>query len=187
VRQFDLGPGADTGGKIGIANSGSSSLHGLISIRGVPQDGGVEAGNRYMEISVSYRNLEGEPIDISRISQGEDFLAEVAVTNPGLLGNYRRVALTQVFPSGWEIHNTRMDQSERAVVPDVPEYIDIRDDRVNQYFDLPAGRTKRFVVLLNASYAGRYHLPGPVAAVVDDETIFARTSGRWVEVVLPGE
>jgi uncharacterized protein YfaS (alpha-2-macroglobulin family) len=62
------------------------------------------------------------------------------------------------------------------------DYIDIRDDRVNFYFDLQGKQSKVFTVKLNASYLGRYYLSGTQAEGMYDADFFARTKGQWVEV-----
>jgi alpha-2-macroglobulin len=185
VRRFDL-PDPDGQGSAVITNRGNASIYGLISVTGTPGPGLMEPAERYLKIETRYLTMDGDPIDISRIPQGTDFLAEVTVINPAISGDLRQVALTRVFPSGWEIHNTSMDLSERSFAADIPSHMDARDDRVYHYFDLAAGRRARYVVLLNASYTGRFYLPGAYAAPLDDETIHARGSGRWVEVYMPG-
>jgi len=40
--------------------------------------------------------------------------------------------------------------------------------------------------LLNASYTGRYYLPGAFCEAMYDHTVNARSMGRWVEVVQAG-
>jgi hypothetical protein len=97
------------------------------------------------------------------------------------------MALTQIFPSGWEIHNQRLGEYEQTGYDfDRPEYQDIRDDRVYSYFDLEQGRKKTFVVRLNATYQGRFFLPAVYCEAMYDHSIRARKGGQWVEVVKPG-
>ncbi|WP_339886035.1 hypothetical protein, partial [Polaribacter vadi] len=66
-------------------------------------------------------------------------------------------------------------------------YTDIRDDRVNFYFDLDRKRntseTKTFTVLLNAAYLGTYYLPGIQVEAMYDNDYLVRTKGAWIEVV----
>ena len=95
------------------------------------------------------------------------------------------IALSQIFPSGWEIHNPRMTNGETGGF-DKPKYQDIRDDRVYTYFDLKAGRKKTFRVMLNASYAGKFYLPTTYVETMYNAEINARQHGQWVEVVRPG-
>jgi uncharacterized protein YfaS (alpha-2-macroglobulin family) len=58
----------------------------------------------------------------------------------------------------------------------------MRDDRVNFYFDMSKASTKTFTVRLNASYLGRYYLPGTQVEAMYDNTYYARNRGSWVEI-----
>jgi len=95
------------------------------------------------------------------------------------------VALTQIFPSGWEIVNTRFTDFGSATTSQA-RFTDIRDDRVNFYFNLnKKGKhgSKTFNVLLNASYLGNYYLPGIQAEAMYDNDYLVRGKGKWIEVV----
>jgi uncharacterized protein YfaS (alpha-2-macroglobulin family) len=71
---------------------------------------------------------------------------------------------------------------ESSLVKDQPEYQDIRDDRVYSYFGLDRGESKTFVVLLNATYQGRFYLPAVYCEAMYDNDIHATRSGTWVTV-----
>ena len=86
------------------------------------------------------------------------------------------------MPSGFEIVNTRYTEFGNAT-ENVADYIDIRDDRANYYFGLKANETRTFKLLLNASYLGKYYLPGLQCEAMYDHDFLARTKGQWVEVV----
>ena len=66
---------------------------------------------------------------------------------------------------------------------DVPDYRDIRDDRVYSYFELKSGQSKRFVTLLHSSFTGTYYLPAVNCEAMYDYSIRATTTGEWVNVV----
>ncbi|QTD39163.1 hypothetical protein JL193_07975 [Polaribacter batillariae] len=138
-----------------------------------------------LSVSVIYKNLKGETIDINNLKQGQDFVAEILVSNPQN-ETVKDIALTQIFPSGWEIVNTRFTDFGSTTKSEA-RYTDIRDDRVNFYFDLYKNRkkpeTKTFKVLLNAAYLGNYYLPGIQVEAMYDNDYLVRTKGRWVEVV----
>ncbi|WP_396602471.1 alpha-2-macroglobulin family protein [Algibacter sp. R77976] len=139
---------------------------------------------RGLSVSVQYKDLKGNRIDISKLMQGQDFVATVSVSN---LKNasVNDVALTQIFPSGWEIVNTRFTAFGSNTSGASARHTDIRDDRVNFYFDLPKkGKhsTKTFNVMLNASYLGTYYLPGVQAEAMYDNEFLVRTKGQWVVV-----
>jgi uncharacterized protein YfaS (alpha-2-macroglobulin family) len=92
------------------------------------------------------------------------------------------IALTQIVPSGFEIVNTRYTDFGNAAENNA-DYIDIRDDRANYYFSLKANETRRFRMVLNASYLGKYYLPGLQCEAMYDHSFIARTAGKWVEIV----
>lgn len=135
---------------------------------------------RGLTANVVFKNLKGDKIDISTLKQGEDFVATVQITNTK---NYsvNDVALTQIFPSGWEIVNTRFTDFGDNTTSQA-RFTDIRDDRVNFYFDLKQKETKTFNVMLNASYLGSYYLPGIQAEAMYDNEFFVRNKGQWIEV-----
>ena len=127
--------------------------------------------------------MKGKILDPLKLEQGTDFMAEVTLNNTGQIGNYKNLALTQIFPSGWEIINYRLNDTQSASVKEKPDYEDIRDDRVYTFFGLQSGASKKFVVLLNATYLGKYYLSGPYCEAMYDNRIGARKAGKWVEVI----
>ncbi|MFO7371053.1 MAG: alpha-2-macroglobulin family protein [Bacteroidales bacterium] len=165
-----------------INNSGKAILFTRIIMEGIPESGEEKEFSNNLNISIAYQTRDGKPVDVSRVAQGTDFLAVVSVYNPGAF-RYRQMALTQIFPPGWEIRNNRL--ADAAVSENIsnPEYQDIRDDRIYTYFDLARGERKTFVVQLNAAYLGRYYLPGTYCEAMYDNSISALKKGQWVEVV----
>jgi uncharacterized protein YfaS (alpha-2-macroglobulin family) len=98
--------------------------------------------------------------------------------------DYNDLAVSMLFPSGWEILNARMDNIKSAALKaDEPDYQDIRDDRVYLYFNLAKGQTKTFKVLLQAAYLGKYYLPSIQCEAMYDNSIRAYSKGYWVDVV----
>ena len=140
-------------------------------------------------MNITYKKMNGEVLDISRLEQGTDFMAEVSITNPSITSYYQNMALSQVFPSGWEIHNTRMDEAENVNLKgtNTPTYQDIRDDRVYTYFNVNRETVVTYRVLLNAAYLGEFYLPAQSCEAMYDGHINARKAGKWVKVVRAGE
>ena len=141
------------------------------------------AEQRGLSVSVIYQDLKGNRLDVSELQQGQDIVARISVSNLKSQ-SIRDVALTQIFPSGWEIVNTRFTDYGDTTTSNA-RYTDIRDDRVNFYFDLPQkGKhgTKVFTVMLNAAYLGTYYLPGTQVEAMYDNDFFVRNKGRWIEV-----
>ncbi len=184
VATFPLPFGRDgKGGEITVENSGGKTLFINVTVSGLPLAGREEAVNSgNLIMNISYADMQGRKIYPARLEQGTDFYVEVSLHNTGLLGNYKEMALTQLFPSGWEIRNVRLDNSE-YMMRDKPRYQDIRDDRVYTYFDLRSNETKTFRVLLNATYLGRFYLPAVKCEAMYDHSIIATQPGKWVEVI----
>jgi hypothetical protein len=130
---------------------------------------------------VVYKTKNGKLLDVTKVNQGTDFIAEVTISN----NNNERVkdvALSVIFPSGWEIVNTRFTNFG-SFKNNAVDHEDIRDDRSNFYFDLNKRETKTVRVLLNASYLGNYYLSGVQCEAMYDDDYFVRTKGQWIEVV----
>jgi len=175
-------------GKASVAlnNTGKNLLYVRVVRTGTPLAGEERASKNGLNMAVSYENLNHDPIDPKRIEQGTDFIAEVTVSHPGILGPYYQLALTQVFPGGWEIRNSRMEGNENGTASDYFTYQDIRDDRVMTYFDLYKGRSVTYRLMMNAAYTGRYYLAGAHCEAMYDHTVNGRSQGQWIEVVKPG-
>ncbi len=176
----------DKSASVKVENRGTTPLFVKMIRTGIPLEGMEKAAESNLKLRISYQTTYGNVLDPSKIEQGTDFMAKVTVTNPGTRGNYDEIAITQIFPSGWEILNTRLNDTDQFFKEDEADYKDIRDDRVMTYFDLGSSESKTFRVLLNASYQGKYYLPAVQVEAMYDDTISANTEGQWVEV-LPQE
>ena len=149
------------GNGVMISNTGDRVLFGRLILQGQPsagQNNFLPNNAEALEMNIDYKLLNGKSLDPSTLKQGTDFYAEVTIKNPGRMGYYEQMALTQIFPSGWEIINNRINDSESAVASSPYTYRDIRDDSVFTYFNLRENETVIYKVLLNASYIGRYYL-----------------------------
>ncbi len=171
-----------------ITNKGSNTLYVRLVTQGQPLTGdsiNINNNPAVLNMNVSYVSQNGNAVDISKLTQGTDFVAKVVITNPGKRGNYSEMALSQIFPSGWEILNARMFDGEGAYQSSASAYQDIRDDRVYSYFNIGRGQTHTYYIQLNASYLGRFFLPGTYCEAMYDNSITAGVHGKWVEVVNP--
>ncbi len=169
-------------GSIDVTNTGEGVLFVRLIKTGQPLGGNETPAASGMTLKVLYTDRNSNPIDPVSLSQGTDFFAEITVYNNGTKGTYRDLALSQIFPSGWEILNERLNDIPGSTKTRNFDYKDIRDDRVYTYFNLRANKQKVFKVALNATYAGRYYLPGVNVEAMYDNTVNARVPGKWVEV-----
>ena len=169
-----------------ITNTGKNVLFVRLILQGQPiagQNNFLPNNPDALEMNVAYKTLNGINLDPTILKQGTDFYAEVTVKNPGKMGYYEQMALTQIFPSGWEIINTRLSDNEGALTSAPYTYRDVRDDRVFTYFNIRENETLIYRVLLNASYIGKYYLSAVQCEAMYNNNISATQDGKWVQVV----
>ncbi|RAJ10661.1 hypothetical protein LX64_00266 [Chitinophaga skermanii] len=186
VTQIPVTINGANGGNVSIQNKGTNVLYVRLILQGQPAAGTnpyAENNPDVLSMDIQYNARSGRAVDPAMLRQGEDFVATVTIRNPGRRGYYEQMALTQVFPSGWEIINTRLMGNDSAVHTSPYTYRDIRDDRVYTYFNLEENKTVTYQVLLNAAYLGKYYLPATAVEAMYDNTIHAYVPGKWVEVV----
>lgn len=175
----------DKNKSISITNNGNNTLFVRLITQGQPVSGEevqIQNNRDVLTMAVDYLNLNGTLLKPDLIPQGTDFVARVKIYNPGIRGRYRNMTLSQIFPAGWEILNTRMLDNEGSFHSSQFSYQDIRDDRVYTHFDIREGETLTYYVMLNAAYTGNYFLPGVYCDAMYDNTIGAGVKGQWVEV-----
>ncbi len=177
-RKLDLVSGKNS---VTIKNTKNNTIFVRVLNSGILPVGKEKPVQNNLSASVVFKDRKGKTISVSKIAQGTEFIAEVTVSNSK--NEYvENVALSQILPSGFEIVNTRYTDFGEAT-SNVADYIDIRDDRVNYYFGLKGNETRKFKILVNASYLGNYYLPGLQCEAMYNNDFLARTKGQWVEVV----
>jgi alpha-2-macroglobulin len=183
VAQVTLDPDNVKNMAVQLVNTSKSPLFVRLIMEGTPARGQEVEESQNLSMNVVYTDLDGVTIDPSKVEQGTTFIASVSVMNSGVRGDYKNLALNQIFPSGWEINNLRLDEAQARLNSDVPTYQDIRDDRVYTYFDLPSGKRKNFKVMLTAGYAGTWYLPAVSCEAMYDRSVYSRIKGQVVDVV----
>jgi uncharacterized protein YfaS (alpha-2-macroglobulin family) len=169
--------------KLKLENLSDMNLFATFTSSGIPKGGKEIRFEKYIKMDIKYYDMDGNPLDITNLKHGTDFYSVVTIKNPGVRGNLKNMALTQIFPSGWEIINTRMLDLGGSLKSDKSDYTDYRDDRVDIFFSLPAGEQKRFIVLLNAAYRGKYYMPATRCAAMYQNDVNAVRGGGWIYVV----
>lgn len=166
--------------KTTIKNTGKQAVYISVITEKVPKKGTTRPESKGLSIQAGYTDLDGQSIDVKELKQGTEFVAMVTLHNPSKK-HYEEMALSQLFPSGWEIHNHRMLGGEEYSNNKM-DYQDIRDDRIYSYYYLKPGESKTVKVLLNATYQGKYYLPAIYSEAMYDHNIRALVPGKWVTV-----
>lgn len=171
-----------TDNKVTFTNTGKSPSYVVVCETGQPISEPANEIQNILNLDVSYQDKNGNAIDVSRIKQNTDIIVTVSVSNNGLRGKVEELALTTIFPSGWEIQNGRLDQVAAHFQGETGEYQDFRDDRIHTYFDLNTNEKKTFRFLVNTSYVGNYYLPGISCEAMYDKSIQAFRKGKSCEI-----
>ncbi|MEC4112811.1 MG2 domain-containing protein [Myroides pelagicus] len=165
--------------EISITNKEEGTLYAKVAVSGILPIGKELTEESKLDIRIGFTNTNDVPINPSTIRQGTEFAAYITITNNSGQ-SIENVALTQIIPSGWEIVNLRF--TEAGGENNQVDHTDIRDDRTQFYFFLKARESKTFKVTLNASYIGKYYMPGIYADAMYDNTYRCRKAGQWIEV-----
>ncbi len=173
----------ETDQSITLKSDNGKPLYLNILREGLPVYGSEEAQSNRLEISLSYTDQAGRSLDPSRLKIGTPIIAMVTITRPSLSKDYENLAVSQMFPSGWEITNSRVLAASEA--SDIGlDYQDIRDDRVLSYYNGYRYGSKTIKVELTASYPGKWYLPPTWVEAMYEGSVSANSKGQWVEVVV---
>jgi uncharacterized protein YfaS (alpha-2-macroglobulin family) len=160
----------------------NGTLFAELQTKGLPLEDNIKTENKGLAMQRAIFNQSGEKIYASQIKQGEVFWLVFAVKSSAPV-DIENLALSSILPSGFEISNERLNEynspgwlnSMRLATPD---YMDIRDDRVNWFFGLRAFGTKVFAVQIHPSYAGEFRWPGAILEAMYNPDYFARIAGE---------
>ncbi|MBA3519412.1 MAG: alpha-2-macroglobulin, partial [Rhizobiales bacterium] len=175
---------------LAIENRGDRPVEVGLTVRGVPAVPEPAGGNFY-SLTRSYYSLEGQPVDLAAVGQGERLVAVLDVTTTESQG--ARLILDDPLPAGFEIDNPHLLAGgdvaalEWLNLVEQPAHVEFRADRFVTAFDLaPEGPTRfQFAYVVRAVSPGAFAHP---AALVEDmyrPERRARTDAGRVEVVGP--
>ena len=162
-----------------IKNQGQGVIYVSVINSGKEAPSEIAPRNDHLNMTVSYVDENGESIDYKNLKQGTDFKAVVRISNPGTATNrIEDLALTQIFPAGWEIRTGGLSNESRD---ENFQFQEVRDDRVNTFFGI-YNRSVTFEIKLTAAYAGDYYLPPTSCESMYNNRIVANTASHRVKV-----
>ncbi len=157
---------------VAVKVKGGGPFYYFYSLNGVSSDGSYKQEDSYMKVRRTYFDRTGHE-KTGNFVQNE--LIVVRVTVQGLNNrSIPNVAITDMLPAGFEIENPRLQAApgmEWIKDAESPDYMDIRDDRLNMFttvYQKPrvfyymvrvvsAGTFKLGPVQADAMYSGEYH------------------------------
>jgi hypothetical protein len=148
---------------IALNVTGTGGFYYSWEISGITADGSYKEEDSRMKVRRSFMDRNGH--ELGTTFRQNDLII-VHITLEAQTGaDIENVAITDMLPAGFEVENTRLSglpEMEWIKKRSVPEYLDIRDDRVNMFTTATRGQ-KDFYYMVRAVSPGTYKL-GPVQA-----------------------
>ncbi|WP_432737932.1 alpha-2-macroglobulin family protein [Maridesulfovibrio sp. FT414] len=136
-----------------------------------------------LQIKREFLTRDGEPLDVDSIRQGDLVAMRTTVSGSGTA--VLNTVISCLLPSGLEPENTRLATREDlpwvSAVNVQPDHIDIRDDRILIFSDIPAEGKIEQVTLLRAVTRGEFKVPpAQVEAMYDPAVAAATELGKMI-------
>ncbi|GEM_PF-276820 len=174
------------GKKITVTSNSKDPLFVSILEEGIPLESKITDASQGLELTRNFYDESGRPMTLGDIKKDKTFWVHYRVANSSG-EDLSELALSSVFPAGWEIASQRVGDQEmpewvRNLEPQSGKFMDIRDDRINWFFDLGSGGKMDFVAKLNPSFGGEYALPPVVVEAMYSPEYFGHLAGGRVSV-----
>jgi uncharacterized protein YfaS (alpha-2-macroglobulin family) len=137
-----------------------AALYSVLT-RGVPTDDAFKPASEGLQIERQFLDRDGKPVDLNAVRQGD--LVAIKTRVRSVAGAVQNVVIVNLLPSGLEVENPRLSSTEQLPwVTDAnlqPRSMDLRDDRILLFVDLPADSWQTFYTLVRAVAPGQFRLP----------------------------
>ena len=150
---------------VSIRAAGSGSLFYFWETEGVSASGQVREEDAYLRVRRQFLNRDGVPLGTPTFRQNDLVVVKITLQSADAAGDVKNVAITDLLPAGLEIENPRIGALRElswAKDASTPDYLDVRDDRIN-LFTTATAKPKSFYYLARAVSRGTFKL-GPVNA-----------------------
>jgi uncharacterized protein YfaS (alpha-2-macroglobulin family) len=154
--------GKDWGGKtLEIATQGTGLCYYYWQASGISVGQNFPEQDNDLVVRRRYLTEDGQPIPYNTMKQGDLVIAEISIQSP--YRSLKNVAIVDLLPACLEIENPRLQSREAVqwVSSDTlnPAYMDIRDDRLQLFVNLPRKQMKKFYYGLRVVTEGQFFLP----------------------------
>jgi len=149
--------------EITVTTDNHNPLFVTLMVEGVPAESRMKTEHSGLTLTRNFYDDAGRPMDLGQVKQGHPFWVVYHVQSQ--YGEpLENLALSSFFPAGWEVVNLRLTGQQpplwvEAMNLSAYDFMDLRDDRVNWFFDLQSGRQRSYAVKINPTFKGDYILP----------------------------
>jgi uncharacterized protein YfaS (alpha-2-macroglobulin family) len=164
----------------------------VINATGVRAGGDYKVGGNGLDISRTYRDLEGNVIDPAKgdLKLGDLVFVELDIANTTDT-RIQNIALVDRLAAGFEIENPRLG---RATKPEwvkdddawALDFMNLRDDRLEAFGALEAKQSRKIIYTVRVVTSGKFATPPVEAEAMYDPSLWARdpagtavVSGPW--------
>ena len=180
-RRIDIEP---YGKKVVIAMRGEGRVYYSLVTEGIRSDGAVAIEDKNLQVRRELLDRSGNPVNPAAIRQNDLLVVRVTLTaNVDRLDN---IAIADLLPGGFELENPRVTEATNYAfirTPTVPQYMDIRDDRINIYTSIRDGhRRQQFYYAVRAVTQGVFTYAPVTAAAMYDAGYASASGGGKIRV-----
>lgn len=170
-------------GEVRIEVSGEGDVSYAWQAVGIERDPKSLQSDEGLRVRRRFLDKDRQPVDLNKVKQGDLLVAEIKIEALG--ANLDNVVITDLLPMGLEIENARLSTS--ASLPWVkssvtPDYVDIRDDRINLFLSVPRSSLTYFYTT-RAVTVGNFKLPSIRAEAMYDPALFSEADGGQLKVL----
>ncbi len=177
----------EIGGKnLKLSIQGTGTCYYYWQASGIPVDANIPEKDNGVVIRRTYLTRDGKAINYQQIKQGDLIVAEIKMK--ALDKQLENVIIADLLPGGLEIENPRLEshadvswiQNENFY----PDYMDIRDDRLLLFVNLPEQREVTFYYAMRAVTVGNFVLP-PIKGEAMYNPVYSSISSSGMIRVVP--
>jgi uncharacterized protein YfaS (alpha-2-macroglobulin family) len=181
-QKFDIEP---YGKKVTLSMKGQGRVYYSLVTEGIRKDGRIKIEDKNLQLRREFFDRNGSPVDLSAVKQNS--LIVVRLTLNSNVDYLENVAITDLLPGGFEIENPRLvENTGYDFIKNVtaPQYLDIRDDRINLYTSFQAGRRRQvFYYMVRAVTRGEFHYAPVVAEAMYNADYYSASGQMKLKVV----
>ena len=181
TQKFDVDPFGKT---VALAMQGEGRVYYSLVTEGIRSDGLVRMEDRNLQVRREFLDRNGNQVNVGTVRQND--LMVVRVTLNSSVDLLENVAVSDLLPAGFEVENPRL--TEMTNYPFIknatqPEYMDIRDDRINFYTSFRKGKRQQlFYYTVRAVTLGTFRYAPIVAEAMYDGNYYSASGQAIVRV-----
>jgi alpha-2-macroglobulin len=147
-----------------IKMKGKGNYYYFAEVSGISATGKYKEEDSYLKVRRGYYDRDGKLVTNNTFKQNDLIIVKLTL-EAQYNGNIDNVVVTDMLPAGFEIENARLStlpEIKWVSNGDEPDYMDIRDDRINMFTSV-GSKVKTFYYMVRAVSPGTFQA-GPVQA-----------------------